>query len=157
MLGVESHPQGAPLIPQLWGSQHCALNIQEWLLQAAVLGYIDPDKAQLLSYGGAAGPVSGTDRQHRVPQATGNLSQAQLDTAPRLLQCQVQAAAQGQVLQHLGEAAILVLELHQVAEVAPVCLTALLDVLVTRQQVDGRVAVEVKLGAVVKTTSWEVS
>lgn len=103
------------------------------------------------------GLVSGVGHQHRVPQAIGYLGQAQLDAAPALLQRRAQAAAQGRVLQHLREAVILILELQEVAEVGPVRLAALLDVLVTGQQADGREAVKVKLGAVVKTKSWEAS
>lgn len=47
--------------------------------------------------------------------------------------------------------------MKEVAKARLVCLTAFLDVLITCQQADGRAAVEVKLRAVVKTKSWEVS
>lgn len=60
-------------------------------------------------------------------------------------------------MQHLVETVVLILELQEVVEVGPVRLAALLDVLVTSQQVDGRVTVEVKLRAVVNTKSWEAS
>lgn len=49
------------------------------------------------------------------------------------------------------------MEVKEVAKACPVCLAAFLDVPIAGQQADGRVAVEMKLRAVVKTKPWDVS
>lgn len=95
--------------------------------------------------------------EHRVPQAVGDLGQTELEAAFAALHRRAQVAVEGCVPQHVGEAVVLIVQAKEVAKARLVRLAAFLEVLIARQQADGRAAVEVKLGAVVETKSWEVS
>lgn len=101
--------------------------------------------------------VIGMQHEDRVPQAIGNLSKAELEAASAVLHHWAQLVVEGCVPQHIGEAVVLIVQVKEVAEASLIRLTAVLNVLIASEQADCRVAIEMKLGAIVETKSWKVS
>lgn len=96
------------------------------------------------------GAVPSMDHGHGVPQPIGHLGQAELQAALGILGHQTEVAVEVAIPQDIREAIVLVRKVQEVAEVGAIFSMGLLEATVTGQQGDGRVAVRVERGTVVR-------